>query len=355
MESKIMIFPPFSSIESSFESEIGRMLDLAECRRISVAVAYSSVAGVTRLHEMAEAKSPKTSFRWLLGIDDYVTQPGAIKFCQSLPRSTVKIYSTKKAGSRFHPKYYLFEASSKSHQAVTILGSSNLTRAALRTNCEANALLRASNRNESTMMENEFLKLWDLGTAPTEKLLRNYEEKYRKYLSQRKFLQDSVLETKNNKKTKEVLESDSAQLGAESATVCWIEVGKATAQGRELEFKAEQARYFGLAPGGGVPSMQNFLVSDGSTTQLRLKYQGNSMWRLQLKNSVPEVTQGLRPMVNGKLGRSPLVAVFRRISGSNAFRLSFLPSDSMEFSKLKNRSTELGTVGHTPTRFYGWC
>ena len=46
---------------------------------------------------------------------------------------------------------------------------------------------------------------------------------------------------------------------------------------------------------------------------MNFKYQeGNAMWRLQMRNEVPEVRRGLRPLVDGTLGRSHYVAIFER-------------------------------------------
>lgn len=80
-----------------------------EWERLSVAVAYSSLAGVARLHEVVYTARPEASFRWLLGLDDYVTQPGAIDFCCSVKNTEVRLYSSKRPRTRFHPKVLLFD------------------------------------------------------------------------------------------------------------------------------------------------------------------------------------------------------------------------------------------------------
>ena len=140
-----------------------------------------------------------------------------------------------------------------------------------------------------------------------------------------------------------------------SAKVCWIEVGKNTAMGRELEFKSEQARYFGLNPQGGMPEHKTFLVSNGGKVKLRLKYQANSMWRLQFTPEVPEFVAGLRPPAEGgKLGRSPYVAIFRRIKGNEEFKLSFIRVSSGTDRNIRSRSISNGTLGRTTAREYGW-
>ena len=152
-----------------------------------------------------------------------------------------------------------------------------------------------------------------------------------------------------------VLESDRAEISPDTARFCWIELGKNTAMGRELEFKAEQARYFGLSPRGGAAELKSFLVSSGTSTKLRLKYQANNMWRLQFTRDVPEFVAGLRPTNrDGKLGRSPYAAVFRRISGNDEFKLSFVRANSDKYLSIRSRSKSIGTLGRTTAREYGW-
>ena len=113
-------------------------------------------------------------------------------------------------------------------------------------------------------------------------------------------------------------------------------------------------RFFGLEPTGEAAAFRDFRVSSGDTVPLRLKYQGNAMWRLQLHSNVPEVATGLRPIVNGRLGRSPYVAVFKRITKENLYSLSFPRCDSEEFAKIRKQSEISGTIGSTSSREYGW-
>ena len=153
-----------------------------------------------------------------------------------------------------------------------------------------------------------------------------------------------------------ILASDDAELDPAQATICWIECGYITAMGREIELKAEQGLFFGLNPAGEEPRVFNFLVSSGVTTSLRLKFQANHMWRLQLNSEVPEVAAGLRPrMPDGTLGRSSYVAVFERTDDGSVFRLRFIGLSSIEFAKLARKSRQLGTLGQTSARQYGWC
>jgi hypothetical protein len=204
-------------------------------------------------------------------------------------------------------------------------------------------------------LQDSFANIWSIGQSPTPQLLKDYQKQFDRHFKQRRFLQDPGPAPHDSDKPRRALESDSTLMSPENADVCWIEVGKATAQGRELEFKAEQIRFFGLPPEGGPPAHRKFLVSNGEEVLLRLKYQiQNGMWRLQLNREVPEVLRGLRTLKAGKLGRSPYVAVFSRIKNSKTIRLNFHLVRSKEFKSLKHRSLSLGTIGRTSARAYGW-
>ncbi len=86
-----------------------------------------------------------------------------------------------------------------------------------------------------------------------------------------------------------------------------------------------------------------------------MKYQGNHMWRLQMNNTVPEVQKGLRPrLANGRLGRSKLVAIFKRTHEDKTFDIRFIKINSLKFKKIIKSSLKFGTQGQTSARKYGW-
>ena len=322
-------------------------------KRLSVAVAYSSVAGVTKMHEIVTKHNPEIKVRWLLGLDDYITSPGAVEFCDSSIGSQTKIYQSKNKGTRFHPKLYIFESEKSADNLTACVGSTNLTKTALLDNCEAGAILETKNNNDAHLILSSFDVMWNLGKKPSKKIMQLYSEDYKKFKSSRSFfLQDTNSKKKTQKRL--VLNDDLAEKSPDLATVCWIEVGKNTAMGRELEFKGEQARYFDLSPHGGDAENRSFLVSDNKKIKLRMKYQGNSMWRLQMTKDVPEASKGLRPISNGKLGRSPYVAVFEKLKNKHCYALSFIHEKSADYKNIKKHSKKLGTIGHTTTRNYGW-
>ena len=89
-----------------------------DCAR--VAVAYATVSGARALQAAFDNHGLQES-RWLLGLDDALTQPGAIALLRSLPHSTVHIASFEKSRRRFHPKFYAFARAGSHIQRVLVV------------------------------------------------------------------------------------------------------------------------------------------------------------------------------------------------------------------------------------------
>ncbi|WEY38925.1 phospholipase D-like domain-containing protein [Paraburkholderia sp. SUR17] len=317
-----------------------------------VSVAYMTVSGIRLLINSFSNSIPSES-KWLIGLDDCITQPGAIDAAMAIPGAEVRVVSYAELGFRFHPKVYIFRKSSKPKQGVTILGSSNLTSQALAGNGEANAVIDSENQEDFLMTQTLWDSLWKQGHSPTKQELISYKQRYEAANTRKP---KKVATKRKPKSGMIILSSDDAELDPTQAKTCWIECGYITAMGREIELKAEQGLFFGLNPTGENPKTFNFILSSAKKTQLRLKFQGNHMWRLQLTSEVPEVAAGLRPRLpDGTLGRSPYVAVFERTDKTSLFRLRFINLSSAEFRKLKKKSSQLGTLGATIARQYGWC
>lgn len=340
--------------QDSLSSRIQGFLAREKFDKVSVAVAYSSVAGVSNLRDLVLAENSNASFQWFLGVDDYITQPGAIEGCLAFPNSDVRIFKSAKPGARFHSKFYLFESTKNRAKALGIIGSANLTYSAFYKNCESVAFIHSNTRGDHDRLRKSYNRIWRSGVSPDAAFLRDYAEQFQRFLPERRFLQEDDNRKSLPGRAKKVLESDSALIGPELAKICWIEVGKNTAMGRELEFKAEQAKFFGLDPAGSDPEFKDFILEDSRRLKLRMKYQVNSMWRLQLTRDIPEVAHGLRPTIDGRLGRSPFVAVFERVPGRSEFKLKFIHVDSTDFSLIKEKSMKMGTLGQTSARIYGW-
>src|SRR5258708_1048134 len=72
---------------------------------VRVAVAYASVAGLLHFLEVLKARARGTfTSRWLFGLDDYLTHPGVLRTCRSLPSAELRTARLLSDGRRFHPK-----------------------------------------------------------------------------------------------------------------------------------------------------------------------------------------------------------------------------------------------------------
>jgi HKD family nuclease len=341
--------------DGCFAGVIENLPNIERCKVVRVAVAYATVSGVRLLLSSVAAEQLQESY-WLVGLDDAITQPGAIEMLQQEAGANVRVASYQSKGFRFHPKVFQFGYDIDLKKSVLVVGSNNLTSSAMRGNGEAFITVWPSTTAELSATDEFWKQLWNEGHEPTPAELKAYKAKYERAKRARKKL-ERVLGVKVAKPVvQEVLSSDDAEIDAALSSICWIECGAVTAMGRELEFKAEQGRFFRLSPSGGHAQQFKFRVSDGKVVTLRMKYQQNHMWRLQMNNEVPEVRTGLRPLLpDGSLGRSPYVAVFKRTKWPDTFDLQFLKVSSPAFSKLKDESERRGTVGRTSARQYGWC
>ncbi len=344
--------------EQTIRGVLEQRLREQEYDRIHVAMAYVSIAGARTLWDACSHVRGVRS-QWLVGLDDFVTQPGAVDLIRSLDGAELRVAAYGGRPHRFHPKVCRFQSAANSD--LLMVGSANLTRSALSGNAEAAIFLQSESPAEKAEFNAVWTQLWSLGHAPTDDELASYRKDYERAKPLREQLRDVVSPAQvPPPRSGPVLERDNVELDPKNATVCWIECGSITAMGRELEFKAEQGLFFGLNPHLTTQETFSFHVSDGSDISLRIKYQGNHMWRLQMNNDVPEVRKGLRPKLpGGKLGRSEYVAVFSRTKNQHVYELRFLLLSSKEFAALQKRSNQLGTVGHTTAtasgRIYGWC
>lgn len=335
---------------SSVFDRLKSLADSTRCVRLEAASAYLTVAGVRAMLDLVPSDAIRAS-RWVVGLDDAVTQPGAIRLLQSVAGIQVRVASLAFKARRFHPKLVLLNGGG-GDASVLMIGSANLTAFGLKGNAEAVTFMKSQSNREKTALQQPFAEIWGLGHFPTAAEIEVYEKRY---AVRKKFEAKIGGKVTTKSKAMDITQSDYAEIDPSVATICWIECGSNTAQGRELEIKAEQGLFFGLSASGGPPAMRRFRVSDGSVVPLRFVYQGNHMWRLQLNKDVPEVMSGLRPrQSNGSLGRSPYVAVFEKTAIKEEYILKFLFLNSKAFDRLKTKTVTSGTFGRTTARQYGW-
>lgn len=341
MASEVLVQTPGSTL--TFGGVIAELATIPRGDTARVAAAYVTVSGVRSLLDAVRGTTVLSSTKWIVGLDDALTQPGAIEMLSSLNDSEVRVAGLRYTGQRFHPKLFQFSESSTG-KASLLVGSANLTKAAFNTNVEAGVTVTCSNAEEIERAQLVWTRLWDGGKDLTTLLLDRYKEEYRVARANR--------EAVAREAGRRVLDDDEGTVDPALATTCWIEVGNITGfQAEQLEIKAEQALFFGVDAHGGPDKQVPLTLQSGVIVNVRLTYLGNFMWRFYLPATIPEVAdRGLRP--GG--ARSPFVAVFSRAGVQSPITLRFLRIDEPEFQEIRSVSLKAGTLGRTTAREYGW-
>ena len=155
--------------------------------KVRWAVAYSTRSGCERLVQRVSSRIGKKQWEkiekhFVTSLDFGLTEPAAIEFLDTLPRSSVHIANPgviQAAGlmpqKAYHPKLYLFDARGSTGYVV---GSANLTNSALITNTEVVAVGR---EKPSGGRWNDIWAELLLDTVPlTPALLAEYRRKWKR-------------------------------------------------------------------------------------------------------------------------------------------------------------------------------
>lgn len=119
--------------------------------------------------------------------------------------------------------------------------------------------------------------------------------------------------------------------------VAWLEVGSASAGGRDLEFPKAMMPYFALT---GSKEARKFITVDGQKHALEFtKRVQNDMWRLMFSSaSIQSAINRTTMRPTSGANRSDLAVVFRRRLGTNEFDLQLLEISSPAFKNLVAQS-----------------
>lgn len=142
--------------------------------RLDVAVAYATLQGVRALNRVV---GPIAVTRWVLGLDDAITQPAAITNIQNRAGAQLRVARLSPA-RRFHPKLYRFWSSTSAESALLVIGSGNMTQRGLQENAEAAVILFAESAADGAVISSAFDELWALGHEPSAEELNDYAAAY---------------------------------------------------------------------------------------------------------------------------------------------------------------------------------
>lgn len=134
--------------------------ELLKCEKFQISVAFITMGGITPLLQTLKELENKGISGEILTTNylDF-SEPKALVKLNELSNITLKMYDVQAADNGFHTKGYIFR---KNEVYRIILGSSNMTSAALTSNIEWNTKIISTTQGEiATEIVKEFNKLWN--------------------------------------------------------------------------------------------------------------------------------------------------------------------------------------------------
>ena len=152
--------------------------ELLRCEEFQISVAFITMGGVTPLLQTLKELEEKGVKGQIL-TTNYLnfSEPRALEKLNGLKNITLKMYNVEAAGNGFHTKGYIFK---KEEIYRIIIGSSNMTSAALTINKEWNTkLISTENGEVAEEIVEEFHNLWNSEYAlPYDEFYEIYKERY---------------------------------------------------------------------------------------------------------------------------------------------------------------------------------
>ena len=151
---------------------------MLRCDQFQISVAFITMGGVTPLLQTLKELEEKGVKGQIL-TTNYLnfSEPRALEKLNGLKNITLKMYDVEAAGNGFHTKGYIFK---KEEIYRIIIGSSNMTSAALTVNKEWNTkLISTENGEVAEEIVEEFQRLWNSEYAlPYDDFYEVYKERY---------------------------------------------------------------------------------------------------------------------------------------------------------------------------------
>lgn len=165
--------PPEQKVLTTIQRE------LKSCKSFDFSVAFITMGGLASLWNCLQ----DTADRGIPGriiTTDYLsfTEPQALKALEMFPNIEVGLYETSSSG-RFHTKGYIFYKDEEKTCADVVIGSANITQAALSITREWNVQLSALSTGDLLKnIQKEFEEAWQYSTRYTPDLYVHYLEMY---------------------------------------------------------------------------------------------------------------------------------------------------------------------------------
>ena len=153
--------------------------ELLRCDKFQISVAFITLGGITPLLQTLKELEKKNIPGEIL-TTNYLnfSEPKALDKLNGLSNITLKMYDVQEAGEGFHTKGYIFKTDEVYR---IIIGSSNITSAALTRNQEWNTKLVSTEQGEMAKeIVAEFNRLWNSQYAlDFNEFYENYKEQYK--------------------------------------------------------------------------------------------------------------------------------------------------------------------------------
>lgn len=346
---RTVLITQLSADEPVFEEVFGEATNIANLDRLDVAVAYATTSGIPFLMDTIRRNMPVS--RWVIGIDDAVSQPAAIEQIYNMPGAEIRLAS-KGPRHRFHPKIYQLWSSTDPEICVSYVGSGNFTANGLQQNAEAGVVLISESAEETAIIREQWQSFWELGHPLTPLSLERYREAYNAVRAARaaadRAVREEVLDDVAITHILDVAPGLAFDGTPQSATLAWLECGTASAGGRDLEFPAPMVPYFRLQGDRAVNALR-MLPGNNVFNLVFTMRQDNGMWRVLLNSDAIEAATGrtnLRPIAGGN--RSDLAIVFRRTNDAEAdFDVQFVEIGSAQYDELVQDTQTHGVMDRT--------
>ena len=167
--------------------------ELLRCDQFQISVAFITMSGITPLLQTLK-ELEKEGIKGEILTTNYLnfSEPRALEKLNGLSNITLKMYDVEAAGEGFHTKGYIFR---KEEIYRIIIGSSNITSAALTSNREWNTRVISTEEGEVAQgIIEEFKELWNSEyTLDYEEFHELYEERYKIVKKQREIARSEEL------------------------------------------------------------------------------------------------------------------------------------------------------------------
>ena len=167
--------------------------ELLACDHFQISVAFITMGGITPLLQtLKELENRGIPGEILTTNYLHFSEPAALERLHDLKNITLKMYDVEAANTDFHTKGYIFK---KEEIYRIIIGSSNMTGAALTSNMEWNTKIVSTEQGEVTgELIEEFIQLWGSAHAlEYDDFFEAYQERYRIIKKQREIAKQELI------------------------------------------------------------------------------------------------------------------------------------------------------------------